>query len=531
MLSEDKFFQSANMDKVWQRYCGFLDLSLKEFMEIQQHMLLEQIDLVADSLLGRKIMNNQKPKTVEEFRRLVPITTYDDYSPYLSAKDEDALAVKPKWWVHTSGRGGSAKWVPITENASRVWTRNEIAFLILSAASRKGEVDIHPGTRLVVHAPPRPYGSGQGIYGLAEHFTFRAMPPVSQADSMTFPEKIQKSFMMALRDGVDLVSSTSAVLVRMGESFSQRSGTMKFSFSMLYPTVLFRFVRARIRSKIQKRPMLPKDLWTAKGIVCWGTDTSIYRDKIVYYWGKEPYEFYVFTEAGVIALQAWNKKGMTFCHDLAFLEFIPEEEWLKSREDEKYQPATVLFDEVEAGKLYQLVITSFYGMPFLRYKMGDLIRFISIGDEETGISLPQMAFAGRADDVIDVHGIARLDEKTVWQAIVNTGIDYEDWAMRKEIEGGEPVISLYIEPKQAVKSEQFRDRLHKELQTIETYYHEMATDLKVNPLRVTLLPRGTFQRYLATKAEEKAMLAQLKPSHMNASDEAINMLVQLSKEL
>ena len=277
--------------------------------------------------------------------------------------------------------------------------------------------------------------------------------------------------------------------------------------------------------------MLPKDLWAAKGIICWGTDTSIYRDKIIHYWGKEPYEIYVCTEGGVMAVQGWNKKGMTFCPDLAFLEFIPEEEWLKSRLDAEYQPATVLFDEVEAGKLYELVITSFHGVPFLRYKMGDLIRFISIGDDETGITLPQMVFAGRADDMIDVHGIARLDEKTVWQAITNTGIDYEDWAMRKEIEEGEPVLSLYIEPRQEADPEQLRYRLHEELKAIEPYYREMATDLRANPLRIRLLPRGTFQRYLATKAEEKAMLAQLKPSHMNASDEAISTLIELSKEM
>ncbi len=531
MLTEDKFFQTSDKGEIWQRYCGFLDLSIKQFMEIQQYLLLDQINLVAPSPLGRKIMNDQKPKTVEEFRRLVPLTTYKDYTPELTAKDENALAVKPYWWVHTSGRGGSVKWVPITERATEVWRKNEIAFLILAAANKRGEICIGPGVRLVLHAPPRPYGSAQGIYGLAEHFTLRIMPPLSEAENMTFPEKIKKSFMMALRDGTDFVSSTSAVLVRMGESFSQRSGGMQFSLFMLHPAVLFRYGRAWLRSKMQKRPILPKDLWATKALLCWGTDTSIYRDKIVHYWGKVPYEFYVFSEAGVIALQAWNKKGMTFFPNLAFLEFIPEEECLKSRRDKGYQPTTVLFDEVEAGKPYELVITDFYGMPFLRYRVGDLIRFTSLRDEETGINLPQMIFAGRADDVIDVHGIARLDEKTVWQAIVNTGIDFEEWTMRKESEKGEPVISLYIEPKQEVEPEQFRDRLHEELKALEPFYLEMATDLKVNPLRVKLLPRGTFQLYFMGKQKEKAMLAQLKPSHMNASDEVIYTLLKLSKEV
>ncbi len=532
MLREDKFFETEDMNKIWQRYCGFLDISMKEFMEIQRYLLLEQIALIADSTLGKKIMNGQKPKTVEKFRQVIPLTTYEDYTPYLSDKDEDALAIKPYCWIHTSGTGGNPKWVPMSDRAAELgWRRNSLAFMILCAARSKGDVRLHPGARMVVHAPPRPYGSAEGIYDLSDYFTLRTMPPMSEADGMTFPEKIGKSFKMAMRDGTDFVCSTSAVLVRMGEGFSQRGSKTKFSFSMLHPAVLFRFSKAILHSKMQRRPMLPKDLWQIKGILCWGTDTSIYRDKIIHYWGQTPYEFYVFSEGGIAAIQSWNKKGMIFCPDLVFLEFIPEEEWLKSRADKEYQPATVLFDEVEAGKLYELVLTSFHGMPFLRYRIGDLVRFDSIGDKETGITLPQMTFAGRSNNVIDVHGIARLDEKIVWQAIVNTGIDFEDWAMRKEVDKEEPVIRLYIEPKQEVNSEQFRHRLHKELEAIEPYYHEMATNLKVNPIRVKALPKGTFQRYLATKAQEKAMMAQLKPSHMNASDEVINKLIQLSKEV
>ena len=84
MLSEDKYFRDLTEAKLWQRYCGFLDLSIDEFMDIQEELLMDQIDRVADSVLGKKIMGKRKPKSVEEFRRMVPLTTYDDYEPYLS---------------------------------------------------------------------------------------------------------------------------------------------------------------------------------------------------------------------------------------------------------------------------------------------------------------------------------------------------------------------------------------------------------------------------------------------------------------
>jgi hypothetical protein len=92
MLSEDKYFQTLTQAELWQRYCGFLDLSLDDFIDIQKELLTDQIERVADSLLGKKIMNNRKPKTVEEFRQMVPLTSYEDYEPYLSEQREDALA-------------------------------------------------------------------------------------------------------------------------------------------------------------------------------------------------------------------------------------------------------------------------------------------------------------------------------------------------------------------------------------------------------------------------------------------------------
>ena len=52
MLREDKYFQNLSEEELWQRYCGFLDLSVNEFMEIQEDLLMKEIDLVADRSLG-----------------------------------------------------------------------------------------------------------------------------------------------------------------------------------------------------------------------------------------------------------------------------------------------------------------------------------------------------------------------------------------------------------------------------------------------------------------------------------------------
>jgi len=109
MLLEDKYFDTLSEDELWTRYCGFLDLSVDEFLDMQKELLMDQMDRVCDSIIFQKIMGNRKPSSLEEFRRIVPLTTYDDYEPYLSEQREDVLAQKPCLWCHSAGRMGQFK--------------------------------------------------------------------------------------------------------------------------------------------------------------------------------------------------------------------------------------------------------------------------------------------------------------------------------------------------------------------------------------------------------------------------------------
>jgi hypothetical protein len=531
MLSEGQFFQTGDRKRVWQRYCGFLALSLQEFMEIQMRLLLEQLELVAKNPLGERIMKGAKPKSIKEFRRLVPLTTYNDYAPYIGNCQEEVLAEKPCYWAHTSGKGGNFKWVPYASRADEIAGRNMIGARILATAEQKYEINVPPGGSMLFNLPARPYFSGCLAYSVSQRIPFPIIPPLEEAERMEFKERIERGFQIALHTEVDYLASLSSVLIKIGEDFSQRARKIKPSLSMLHPVLLLRLLRAWLRCKIiEKRELLPKDLWPVKAVFAWGTDTSIYREQIFYYWGRMPYEIYGATEAGVIAMQSWTKKWFTFLADSVFLEFIPQAEWLRSREDKAYQPTTVLLNEVEEGGIYEIVITDFYGMPFLRYRLGDLIKIVALKDEETGINLPQMVFQARADDIIDIAGFTRLDEKTVWQAIANTGIRYDDWTIRKEYGKDKPILRLYIELKESRKAKEAEHLIHEQLEAISQNYKDLVSMLGIKPLRVRLLSQGTFQRYLEEKQRSGVDLAHLKPPHMNATDTHIRELTRLSSK-
>jgi len=524
--AEDAYFDKLTHRELWKRYCGFLDLSIEEFMAIQKELLLDQIERVWSSTLGRKIMGDSKPGSVDEFRHTVPLTTFEDYTPYLSEQREDVLACKPALWCHSSGRQGQFKWVPHSADFLERANKACLSIVTLASARQRGEINYGPGFRFLLVLPPPPYMSGSMIDSLAKRVSFKALPPRDTAGNMPFQRRVAAGFQLALRDGVDVIGAIASVLVKMGEQFEQHTRKTSLTAAMLHPAVLLRLFRARARARREHRPVLPRDLWPSKAIVTSGMDTAIYKKAITRYWGAEPCEFYACAEAMVLAVQSWKKDGMYFFPDIAFYEFIPLPEVERWMEDPSYQPATVLLDEVREGELYEVVITHFYGMPLLRYRMKDLVKFTGLRDDATGIRLPHMHFQRRVGETIDLAALTRLDERTLWEAIESTGVRYADWAAVKEYDGGQAFLRLYIELKDDVTPEGLAAMIDRQLKRTDPDYRDIDSYLGYQPVRVTILPAGTFDRYAERQQLAGADPAHLKPPHVNASDTVLNALLQ-----
>jgi phenylacetate-coenzyme A ligase PaaK-like adenylate-forming protein len=519
--------------EVWQRFCGFLDLTLAEFMAMQERLLHEQLQIIGKSQLGHILMGDRIPASVEEFRRRVRLTTYEDYEPYFKDKREDILPEAPAVWARTSGRSGQYKWVPYTARQFKQLGEGMLTACILASSHERGDVTLRPGDTLVYNAPARPYASGFGLYSLAEQFDFRFLPPIEKTEEMSFEERTAVSYKMALRYGVNLVGSISSVLMKIAESFARGANSGGFNPQMLHPSVLWRVGRGMIRSKTQHRSLLPRDLWHVKGILVGGTDTDIYRDRLTNYWGCAPHEMYICTEAGnIIAGAIWTHREMYFLPHTCFYEFIPEEEWAKTRSDPNYLPATVLIDEVQLGKRYELVITNFYGGPFLRYRNHDLVRFVSLQDPKNGIKLPAIVFDSRDSDVIDLAGFTGIiDEALMWHTLEDTHLPYQEWFVRKEMmDTGHAGLHLYIELTEPVKDDDIAKRISDQLESKNQFYRDLVTMLGYMPVRVTQLPRGTFGRYVMKQREIGVDLAHWKPRHMNAPDIVRDAILGIAEE-
>jgi len=272
--------------------------------------------------------------------------------------------------------------------------------------------------------------------------------------------------------------------------------------------------------------MLPKDIWSLKGLVSTGSDGSVFRERVKEMWGRYPLDVYGGTEGIIMAIQTWDYQGMTFVPHLNFFEFIPEEESLKSKADPLYQPQTLLLDEVRPEENYELVITSFHGGPFVRYKLGDMIRITSLRNEQLNIDIPQMEFYARVDDMIDIAGFTRLTERVIWQAIENAGLPYEEWTVRKELRE-KPILHLYLELREDgyITPEEVSVSIHEQLTRLDAPYADLESFIGLRPLEVTLLPRNAFRGYMLRQQAAGADLAHLKPPRINPSDSIIDCLV------
>lgn len=317
-------------------------------------------------------------------------------------------------------------------------------------------------------------------------------------------------------------------LVNMGELMSNQARSVRLSRTMLHPKVMGRMLRGWLVSKRERRTILPKDLWASNGILTGGMDTEIYKDALAHYWGHIPLEFYGSTESGIFCKQAWNKKWLTFCPDMVFLEFAPYDE--RTDSDEKhYQPSTVLLNELEAGQSYEVIITQLYGMPLLRYRLRDIIKVVALKDDEAGINLPQVVFQRRVGERINIGAMADLDEKTIWRAIVNTGVKHVDWVAFKEYDHSQAYVRILLELKENRKSSDMEKLIDEQLKIVDTDYKDVESYMGLQAVRVSLLSSGTFQRYITQKRKEGVDLAHLKPPHINPPEAIIKLVQQLGE--
>jgi len=79
-----------------------------------------------------------------------------------------------------------------------------------------------------------------------------------------------------------------------------------------------------------------------------------------------------------------------------------------------------------------------------------------------------------------------------------------------------------------VKADELERMINEQLRIADTNYQDIGNYLDLQPVRVTLVSKGTFERYYQEKVSEGVDMTHLKPPHMNAPVAVIERLLELS---
>ncbi len=498
-------------DKIWKAYCGFLDLTLDEFMEIQKRLLLEQIDLLSKCNLGKELLGSGKIQTIEDFRKKVPLTRYEDYADTLLNKRSEDLPSEPLHWVQTTWKGGDKpiKLAPYSKVMVEEHTKMFLSSLILSTSKKRGHFTLRNFDKFLYGMAPLPYLTGFAPYILKHEVDFKYLPSTDQAEKLGFKERNLVGFDLAVRKGADLFFGLSSVLVKIGEAFESGSNSNRKLIWPSNPKQAVKILKAGYKKKIKKEKLLPKDLFEFKGIVCGGTDSDTYKSQIEHYFGITPLEIFGGTESAAVATETWSRNGLTFFPDVNFLEFIPEEEMKKEQEVDNYIPKTLLFNEILPGNIYELVITKLRGGAFVRYRIGDIMRCIGLENREDKIALPQVKYIDRVNNIIDLSGFTRITKQLIGDSIKLSGLTVGGWTAYKEIGETSPYLNLFIEGEFNLPKEDIKKIINDQMKLMDTDYNDVHALLGHEPLKLTIFKEGTFSRF---KELYKNDIAKINPN-------------------
>ena len=515
-------------DEIWQQYCGFLDLTMDGFMKIQKRLMEEQIQLWSRSGLGQSILKGKYPQNLEEFRQMVPLTTYEDYADILLAKRPDMLPGNPIIWIQTTWEGGKhpIKVAPYTRSMLDTYKNNVVACLILSTSRAKGKFDVSDKDKILYGLAPLPYATGLFPLALGEDIDIEFLPAVKDAVNMSFSERNKVGFKMAMKKDLEFFFGLGSVAYAVSLSLSDMSGSGgSLSLSSLLkckPHMILRLLKAKSTCKKEGRKMMPKDLFKLKGFMVAGTDNQCYKDDLEHLWGIRPMELFAGTEPSIIGTETWMRNGMYFFPDTCFYEFITEADMLKNYEDPDFIPKTYLMDEVIPGEKYELVLTVLKGGAFARYRCGDMYRCVGLENREDQTVIPRFEYVDRVPWIIDIAGFTRISENGIKSVIQLSGLPIKNWVAVKEYnEQHRPYFHMYVELEKnalinhAMSSEILKDLLSTYFKYIDQDYRDLKKILGMDPLEVTVLRCGTFQAY---ERRTKKKIRQMSPPYHELSE-------------
>lgn len=491
--------------------------------EVNQAVLMKILKLNSESEYGRKYQFSSIT-SAEDYQKKVPLTTYEDYRPYIermAGGETNVLTSLPViYFGQSSGTTGKSKLIPVTAESRKVVNSN---MMLLTQG-------------MLLKAVPGARSGGRGLFLMnsAKAGSTRAGIPIGAAtsggmNSMQFivpymwtspPEILQLKdqrtalylhLLFALQE-IDLayinapfpssILQLFRVLEQEWPNLAEDLGEGKINKHLeLAQDIRLKLTR-RMSPDAKRAEQLAAEaqqgmenialrLWPKIQYICCvaGGSFSIYMDKLRWYTGAIPYYSAVYgsTEAMIGICTRMNDVSYVVTPRTAYHEFIPV------AESEMPKPTVLNLSQLEKGESYEVVVTNQAGL--YRYKLGDVVKVV---DYYNGS--PVIEFLYRKGQLLNVAA-EKTSEEAVLAALKYSarqwGTDLLDYTTSIDLDGPVGRYVFYVEvqePEKATDITAWQEILEKALQQTNPRYEAGIKAGRIANLLLKIVKPGCFLR-------------------------------------
>lgn len=462
-----------------------IELFIKYPHEVQRELLDQLITRGAKTDYGRKY-GFESIKSVEDYRRNVPVVTYEELFPYIErlmkGEQNQLWPTEIRWFAKSSGTTNArSKFIPVSNEALEDCHYKGGKDLLSIYVNHYPDTKMFTGKNLVIGGSQQVNQFDQNAksyYGDVSAVLLKNLPFWAQ---MVRTPSLDIALMEQWEEKIEKMAHHTA-----DENVTSISGVPTWTVVLLE-----RILKLKKASHI-------KEVWPNLEVFIHGAVAFTPYEKL--FNSLIPSESMHYMETYNASEGFFGIQDQTHSKDLLlmldygiFYEFIPAEEW------EEENPKTLGLDEVELDKNYALVISTNAGL--WRYKIGDTIRFTSLDPFRIRIS-------GRTKHFINAFGeelIIENAERAIAEACEKTDAEIENFtAGPRYLDAGkkgthEWIIEFAKEPDDA---DRFRIILDETLREINSDYDaKRFKDLALEAPVIHQVQRGTFYNWMKKRGK------------------------------
>lgn len=427
-----------------------LEIPLETALEKQQKLLKKKFDRMMNTDIGKEL-GVRKGVELQE----LPVTDYGFYKPFFDKPSQGAFMYPLEQYARakTSGTSGTEKWF-MTPRIAMLKTFKETGLPLLLAIFHNGEkITLEYGDIIYVNTGPAPYMSGSIIsMGIQKGDIpfFRVVPNLN----LSYKEKLQY-FILNYENIAGAILSTHTLV------------------SQIMPAI--------------DNPIALKGLFITEAPIA-----DIYMDDIVRFAGVTPRTIYGSTETMICSVASVQYPlGFFFDWRRGIFEFVPIEH-------ETSGERCIPISEVDVGGVYRLVFTSLDG-ELTRIDTKDAFTCIAKRDDVLGVECPIFKIHSRLEKVIILQNFPRIGEEEIIVALRDAKVPFYEFTARVEVEDALEYLALYIELIKDMKAEVLEKAVHKQLYEKNKDYRDLTDFYEYVPVKIHLLEKGTFNKYMEWK--------------------------------